>query len=89
MVDLDDDGRNPKGISFLAEGEERKTFKKITKDLGDPGQVKRFGLTNNEIASIRKDTRPNSEIAKEYGIHYNTVRNIKGRYTRTHIWGEY
>ena len=68
---------------------ERKTFKKITKDLGDPGQVKRFRLTNNEIASIRKDTRPNSEIAKEYGIHYNTVRNIKGRYTRTHIWGEY
>lgn len=67
----------------------KRTFKKHTADLGDPGQVKRFSLSNNDIVKIREDTRSNSEIAKDYGIHYNTVRNIKGRYTRTQIWDDY
>lgn len=69
---------------------QRRSFKKYTNDLGEPGQVKRHKLTNDMVAAIRSDTRPYTEIAEEYGMHYNTVRNIKGKYSRAfNIWDEF
>jgi hypothetical protein len=68
----------------------KKSFKKITSKLGTPGQVKRYGLTRDMIEEIFNEEGTNSEIAEKYGIHYNTVRNIKGKYSRAYdIWEDF
>jgi hypothetical protein len=66
------------------------SFKKITSKLGIPGQVKRYGLTQDMVSEIFRATGTNKEIAEKYGIHYNTVRNIKGKYSRAfNMWEEF
>lgn len=68
----------------------RKSFKKITGRLGTPGQVRRYGLTRDMVESIYNATGTNSEISEKFGIHYNTVRNIKGKNSRAYdMWEEF
>jgi len=70
----------------------RKTSKSITSKLtGDPGQVKRYKLTNDMVQEVYYAKGTPAEIAEKYGIHYNTVRNIKGKYNSRahHIWEEF
>lgn len=42
-------------------------------------------LTNNDVVAIRADTRPNSAIAKEYGVTKSTVGRIKRKTIWRHI----
>jgi hypothetical protein len=68
----------------------KKSFKKITSKLGTPGQVKRYGLTRDMVEEVYNAKGTSSEIAAKYGIHYNTVRNIKGKNSRAfNIWEEF
>ena len=68
----------------------KKSFKKITGKLGVPGKVKRYGMTRDEVELIFNAKGTNKEIADRFGIHYNTVRNIKGKYSRAYdIWEEF
>ena len=69
---------------------DKKSFKKITSKLGIPGQVKRYGMDRNTIEAVFNATGSNKEIAERFNIHYNTVRNIKGKNSRAwHMWEEY
>jgi len=68
----------------------KKSFKKITSKLGIPGQVKRYGMTRDEVEAVYNSTGTNREVAAKFGIHYNTVRNIKGKNSRAfNMWEEF
>jgi len=43
-------------------------------------------LTESEVISIMADSRPNSAIAKDYGVHTDTVRCIKIGKTWKHLF---
>lgn len=49
---------------------------------GEAGPAK---LTNEQVLAIRADPRPQTVIAKDYGIGQMTVSNIKTRFTWRHI----
>lgn len=42
-------------------------------------------LTADKIVAIRKDQRTQREIAKEYGVHQTTIKNIKLNRTWKHV----
>ena len=66
------------------------SFKKITLHLEKPGQVRRYGLTRSEVDDVYNATGTNAEVAKRFNIHYNTVRNIKGKESRAFdMWEEF
>lgn len=68
----------------------KKSFKKITNKLGVPGKVRRYGMTRDDVEAVFNAQGTNREIAKRFGIHYNTVRNIKGKHSRAYdIWEEF
>lgn len=69
----------------------KKSNKNITSKLeGEPGQVKRYKLTYDEVSAIFEAPGDSRDIAKKYGIHYNTVRNIKGKYSRVYnMWEDF
>lgn len=68
----------------------KKSFRKITSKLGIPGQVKRYGMTRDMVEAVYNATGTNREIAAHFSIHYNTVRNIKGKNSRAFtVWEEF
>ena len=69
----------------------RKTsYKKITSGLKSPGQVKRYNLTYDMVNAVHDAAGTYAEIADRFDMHYNTVRNIKGRYSRVYnIWEDF
>lgn len=68
----------------------KKSYKSITSKLGEPGQVKRYKLTQDMVNEVHEAEGGYAEIAEKYGIHCNTVRNIKGRYSRAYnIWEDF
>ncbi len=42
-------------------------------------------LTEEQVKSIRLDTRSRREIAKEYGLYYNTISKIRTRKLWAHV----
>lgn len=69
---------------------DKKTFRAITYKLGTPGQVKRYGMDRDTIEEVFNAKGTNKDIAEQFGIHYNTVRNIKGKNSRAwSMWEEY
>lgn len=68
----------------------KKSFKRITEKLDVPGQVKRYGMTQQMVDDVYNATGANRDIAARFGIHYNTVRNIKSKYSRAfNMWEEF
>jgi len=68
----------------------KKSFRKITSGFGTPGQVRRYGMTRDEVEAVYNATGTNRDVALRFGIHYNTVRNIKGKNSRAFdIWEEF
>lgn len=68
----------------------KKAFKSITRKLGIPGQVKRYGLTQQMVDDVYNAKGTNKEIAERFNIHYNTVRNIKSKYSRAfNMWEDF
>jgi hypothetical protein len=68
----------------------KKSFRKITSKLGTPGEVKRYGMTQTLVDEVYNAKGTNKEVAERYGIHYNTVRNIKSKYSRAfNMWEEF
>lgn len=66
------------------------SHKHITSKLGKPGQVKRYGMTRDMVMEVYNAIGTNRDIAQKYGIHYNTVRNIKGKNSRAlNMWEEF
>jgi hypothetical protein len=68
----------------------KKSFKRITLNLGKPGQVKRYGMTRDMVDEVYNASGTNKYIAAKFNIHYNTVRNIKGKNSRAfNMWEEF
>lgn len=68
----------------------KKSFKKITTNLGAPGQLKRYGMTQSMVDQVYNAAGTNIDIANRFGIHYNTARNIKSKYSRAfNMWEEF
>lgn len=42
-------------------------------------------LTEKQVLAIRADPRPHKEIAKEYGVYWNTIYRIRARFDWKHI----
>ena len=60
----------------------RLRYKDVTCDLGDPGEIKLHKLTWDDVVNIRQSLKSEAELAKQYGVHPETVINIKLRKTR-------
>lgn len=60
------------------------TYKEITKNLGKPGYIRRYGLTSQEIIDIRESNLDIAELSKKYNVTRQTIRNIKNK--NTHIY---
>lgn len=60
------------------------TQKDNIQDAMRKGRMKgKIKLTPQEVFSIRKSTKSNTELAKKYGVHKCSIQNIKSRRT----WG--
>lgn len=60
----------------------RKKFKYLTSDLGDPGEIRRYNLTNSDLTFIHDSEMSDDELADKFGISGSTVNNIRTGYTR-------
>ena len=67
----------------------KKSWKKITSGLGTPGQVKRYNLTNDDVENIIASADTLIQLSEKYGVHLETIRNIKKGITRHEIWEEF
>lgn len=68
---------------------QKKTWKKITSNLGTPGQIKRYNLTNDNVDEIINSTNTLDELATMYGVHRETIRNIRKGVSRYEMWEEF
>lgn len=55
----------------------RKTFAKITENLGAPGELKINKLSKEDIIVIRQTNESNKKIAEQYNLNPETIRKIK------------
>lgn len=60
----------------------RVSYKKVTEHLTTPGCVKKYNLTNQNTVDIFYSKKSLSELASQYGVHLETIRNIKNATTR-------
>lgn len=60
----------------------RISYKKITEHLKNPGCVKKYNLTNQDTVDIFYSRISLKELANQYGVHVETIRNIKNSSTR-------
>ena len=60
----------------------RISYKKITENLKNPGCVKKYNLTNQDTVDIFYSKTSLKELANQYGVHIETIRNIKNANTR-------
>lgn len=67
----------------------KRTWKKITSKLGQPGEVKRYNLTNSNIDTIINSGRTLDDLANEFGVHRETIRNIRKGTTRSDMWEDF
>lgn len=67
----------------------RKSYKKVTENLKKPGCVKKYNLTNQDTVNIFHSSQSIKELSKIYGVHPETVRNIKKCITRKFFNDEY
>lgn len=67
----------------------RKSFKRVTQGLGDPGQVKRYGLSYDDVTDIRNSELDIVKLAEKYNVNIETIRNIRNRTTRMQIWDDF
>lgn len=68
----------------------KKYFRRITSVLGTPGPVKRYGMTQQMVDDVYNAAGTHKEIAEKFGIHRNTVTNIKSKQSRAfNIWEDF
>jgi len=60
----------------------RKTFAKITENLGAPGELKINKLSTTDIIEIRQSNESFKNIAEKYKVNPETIRKIKKRLSR-------
>lgn len=63
----------------------KKSYKKITSNLGDPGQVKRYKLSNQDTVDIFHSNSSLKDLALKYNVNIETIRNIKNGTTRKYF----
>jgi hypothetical protein len=66
-----------------------KTYKHITKDLGPAGHVIKNKLSNDDVIYIRQSDEQNKLLAIKFGVHPETIYNIKSGRTRKFLNYEY
>jgi hypothetical protein len=60
----------------------KKSYKKVTENLGAAGHVKKYKLSNQDANDIFESPLSLPELAKKYQVHLETIRNIKKGITR-------
>lgn len=60
----------------------RKKFKYLTSDLGVPGEIRRYKLTNSDLMYIHETDTSSDVLAEKFGISEGTVNNIRTGFTR-------
>lgn len=59
------------------------TYKKVTQNLGTPGEFIRYKLTLGDIEAIKCSQDSCIVLGQKYGVHQETIRNIKKGLTRS------
>lgn len=59
-----------------------KTYQTITENFGDAGEIKLYGLTWDDVCSIRSSNDSVAQLADEYSVTTETIRNIRLNKTR-------
>lgn len=62
-----------------------KSYKNETADLGPAGHVKKYKLSNDDIAEILSSDLPTKKLAEKFNVHRQTIVNIKTYKTRKFI----
>lgn len=59
-----------------------KTYQAVTETLGEAGEIKLYGLTWDDVCSIRSSNDTVTELSDEYNVTAETIRNIRSSKTR-------
>lgn len=68
---------------------ERKSNKTATKNLGPAGHVKKYKLSNDDVAEIRQSNLSTKDLSKKFNVTEETIRNIILGKTRKFFSNEY
>lgn len=60
----------------------RKSFKSITVNLGNPGQVVRYKFTNDDLTDIRESVGSTGQLAEKYNVCDKTIQRIRNGIAR-------
>ena len=60
------------------------TYQNITLKLENPGQIVKYGLSPLDVDYIYDSEESYVNLSEKYGIHLETVRNIKKGITRSY-----
>lgn len=60
----------------------RYTYQKVTEGLGDPGGIVIYKLSPNDVFDIRDSVESNISLAEYYGVHRETIHNVRHGKTR-------
>jgi len=60
----------------------RYTYQQVTKDLGSPGEIVTHKLSPSDVFAIRDSAVSNISLAKHYGVHKETIHNVRHGKTR-------
>lgn len=60
------------------------TYKDVTENLENPGQIVKYGLSPNDVEYIYDSDKSYKDLSVQFGINLETVRNIKKSITRAY-----
>lgn len=60
----------------------RYTYQMVTEDLGAPGEIITHKLSPSDVFDIRDSAESNISLAKHYGVHKETIHNVRHGKTR-------
>lgn len=73
------------GVSVVRRIKNRQTYRSVTKNLQGPGQIIIHKLSPEDVFTIRNSKEKTEPLAKKYGVHKETIRNIKSARTRRFV----
>lgn len=60
----------------------RKTNTHLTENLGEPGHIKRYNLSNDDLEQIHSSELSNKQLAEQFNVCQHTIQNIRTGRTR-------
>lgn len=60
----------------------RYTYQRVTEGLGGPGEIVTYKLSPSDVFDIRDSDKSNISLAEHYGVHKETIYNVRYGNTR-------